>query len=282
MAGALTRILVETAHDEIDKRADRCVSVAARCTKMQKRSLGGLHPHDPDRALGVDPRAVHLERQFHRCRETLGELGQLDRGAGVQPDLVGEERGSNNGRLGHGHESNPHSSYLAAAYCGDNSSAIRFTVSSDEPPDASVAAITAPSTIGALHTATRPRRFSSSISTAISLLVSAPPRSTRITTPAGVQARSIAARMAATSVPRPPSALPPVKARGTVSPTICRTMSAAPSATLLEWETMTTPTFAAAFRVIASTPDRVADGRDHQRGGSRSGIEVPNRPLAEK
>src|SRR6267154_5932877 len=81
MVGALTRILVETAHDEIDKRADRCVSVAARCTKMQKRSLGGLHPHDPDRALGVDPRAVHLERQFHRCRETLGELGQLDRGA---------------------------------------------------------------------------------------------------------------------------------------------------------------------------------------------------------
>src|SRR5260370_18119170 len=103
-----------------------------------------------------------------------------------------------------------------------------------------------------------------------------------MTTPAGVQARSIAARMAATSVPRPPWALPPGKATGTVSPTIWRTISAAPSATLFEWETMTTPTFAAAFRVIASTPDRVADGRDHQRGGSRARIEVPDRTLAEK
>src|SRR5260370_196708 len=86
-----------------------------------------------------------------------------------------------------------------------------------------------------------------------------------MTTPAGVQARSIAARMAATSVPRPPSALPPVKARGTVSPTIWRTMSAAPSATLLECETMTTPTCAAVFRVMASGSDRVAAARYNQR-----------------
>src|ERR1700716_1137588 len=103
-----------------------------------------------------------------------------------------------------------------------------------------------------------------------------------MTTPAEVQARSIAARMAATSVPRPPSALPPVKARGTVSPTICRTMSAAPSATLLECETMTTPTFPVVFRFIASDSDRIADGRDHQRGGSRARIEVPDRTLAQK
>src|SRR5882757_6382452 len=170
----------------------------------------------------------------------------------------------------------------ATAYCGDSSSATRFTISSGEPPDASVAAITAPSTIGALHTATRPRRFSSSISTAISLLVSAPPRSTSMTTPAGVQARSIAARMAATSVPKPPSTLPPVKARGTAPPTIWRTMSAAPSATLLECETMTTPTCAAVLRVMASGSDRIADGRNHQRRGSRARIEVPDRTLAQK
>src|SRR5258708_25323352 len=100
-------------------------------------------------------------------------------------------------------------------------------------------------------------------------------------TPAGVQARAIAARMAATSVPRPPSALPPVKARGTVSPTIWRTMSAAPSATLVECETMTTPTCAAVFRIIASGSDRIADGRDHQRRGSRARIEVPDRTLAQ-
>ena len=35
---------------------------------------------------------------------------------------------------------------------------MRLTVSNVEPPDASVAAMTAPSTIGALHTTTRPRR----------------------------------------------------------------------------------------------------------------------------
>src|SRR3984893_195041 len=270
MVGTLTPILVETARDEIDERANRCIGVTARCAKVQKRSLGSLHPHDLDRAFGVDPRAVRLERQLHRRRETLGELGQLDRRARVQADLVGEERGSDDGRrLGHGHKAILTPCHLAAAYCGDSSSAIRFTVSSDEPPDASVAAITAPSTMGALHTATRPRRFSSSISTAISLLVSAPPRSTSMTTPAGGPARSIAAMKAATSVPTPPSALPPVKARGTVSPTIWRTMSAAPSATLLECETMTTPTFAAGFRAIASASDRIADGGDHPRGGSR-------------
>ena len=44
---------------------------------------------------------------------------------------------------------------------------------------AAAAAITAPSTIGALQTTTLLWRSPSSISTAISLLVSAPPRSTR-------------------------------------------------------------------------------------------------------
>ena len=74
----------------------------------------------------------------------------------------------------------------------------------DEPPEASVAAITAPSTIGALHTTTLPRLSSGSISTAISLFVSAPPRSTRMATPAGDQARSIAAMIPSTDGPQAP------------------------------------------------------------------------------
>ena len=99
---------------------------------------------------------------------------------------------------------------LRSPYCGVSSSAMRFTVSKVEPPEASVAAMTAPSTIGALHTTTRPRRSSSSISMAISLFVSAPPRSTRI----GHARRqtmlvSMAAMIAPTSVPRPPSGSPP-------------------------------------------------------------------------
>ena len=65
-----------------------------------------------------------------------------------------------------------------------------------------MAAMTAPSTIGALHMTTRSRRRSSSISIAISLFVSAPPRSTRTATPASDQARSMAVMIAATSVPR--------------------------------------------------------------------------------
>ena len=81
-----------------------------------------------------------------------------------------------------------------------------------------------------------------SISIAISLLVSAPPRSTRMATPASDQASSIAAMIASTLVPSPPSGLPPHQASGTSSPTIWRTMSAAPSATFGECETMTMPT----------------------------------------
>src|SRR5271169_202674 len=78
---------------------------------------------------------------------------------------------------------------LPAGDHGDNSSAVRRTVARFAPPEASVAAITAPSTIGALQTTTRPRFSSASISIAISLLVSAPPRSTRIATPASDHAR---------------------------------------------------------------------------------------------
>ena len=83
----------------------------------------------------------------------------------------------------------------------------------------------------ALQIVTRPRRRSSSISIAISAFISAPPRSTSTATPRSDHAVSIAAEIAATSVPRPPSGLPPHAASGTLSPTIWRTMSPAPRAT---------------------------------------------------
>ena len=45
-----------------------------------------------------------------------------------------------------------------------------------------------------------------------------------------------------TLVPSPPAGSPPHQASGTSCPTIWRTMSAVPSATSGEWETMTMPT----------------------------------------
>src|SRR5439155_18389349 len=182
---------------------------------------------------------------------------------------------------------------VQAAPVGDNSSAVRRTASSAAPPEASVAAITAPSTTGASQTRNLFRRTGSSRSIAISLLVSAPPRSTRITTPASDQARSIAVTIAATSVPRPPSGLPPVHASGTLSPTICRTMSAAPSATLGECDTITTPTLATFIPPCFSFPLRRnpslcaivhchADRGDHQRRRARTRIHVPDRTLAQE
>src|SRR5688500_18294474 len=94
------------------------------------------------------------------------------------------------------------------------SSAVWRTISTLAPPAASVAATTAPSTTGALQSRTLLRRSSGSISIAISLLVSAPPRSTSTTTPALDQARSMADMIWPTSVPSPPDGFPPVQAKG--------------------------------------------------------------------
>ena len=80
---------------------------------------------------------------------------------------------------------------------------------SGDPPEASAAAMTAPSTMGALQMTARSRRSGGSISTAISLLVSAPPRSTSTATPFSLQTLSMAPMIAPTSVPSPPSGLPP-------------------------------------------------------------------------
>src|SRR4029077_7853267 len=99
--------------------------------------------------------------------ECLRKLGQLDRGPGMQAHLVSHENRCP--KLAHPRV--PHQT-------GVSSSAVRCTTSSEAPEAASVAAITAPSTTGALQTTTRLRRSSGNISIAISLLVSAPPRST--------------------------------------------------------------------------------------------------------
>ena len=102
------------------------------------------------------------------------------------------------------------------------------------PPRVSVAAITAPSTIGELQITTCSRcPVSGNSSIAISLLVSAPPRSTRTATPAAEHAldrrancRHVGAEAAVGS------AAAEWATRHLRRPTISRTMSAAPSATL--------------------------------------------------
>src|SRR5207244_3235014 len=74
------------------------------------------------------------------------------------------------------------------------------------------AAMIAPSTIGELQRTTCRRRSSGNSSIAISLLVSAPPRSTRMATPRGDPACSIARSTFWTSLPSPPSGLTPAAA----------------------------------------------------------------------
>ena len=72
---------------------------------------------------------------------------------------------------------------------------MRLTVAKSDPPQASVAAITAPSTTGASQITTLRCCSAGNISIAISLLVSAPPKSTRIATPASDHALSIAVQL---------------------------------------------------------------------------------------
>src|SRR6478735_4790203 len=258
-------LLIELACDDIDERSERGGSIFAAGLEMKHFALGRLDAHDLHRALGIGPRAGRAGRDLYTGAEALGGLGKLHRGPGMKPDLVGEQ-GAGRHLL---HPCIPLATLPLAGigrhlvHADINSSAVACTTASVEPPDASVAAITAPSTMGALQMTMRSRRSSGIISTAISLLVSAPPRSTRMATPASDHALSIAAMMAATSVPRPPSALPPAAASGTLSPTTWRTMSTAPSATLAECDTMTMPTFLLAGMLSGS--DGVADCGGEQR-----------------
>src|SRR5580692_48473 len=98
---------------------------------------------------------------------------------------------------------------------------------------------------------------------AISLLVSAPPRSTRMATPLGDHALLMASIINDTLVPRPPSGSPPQNATLTSLPTIWRTMSAVPLAMSLECDTMTIPTVS----FMAGPPTHC---RRHAKGRSSS------------
>src|SRR3982074_421263 len=120
-------------------------------------------------------------------------------------------------------------------------SAAAATASRSLSIDASTAAITAPSTKGALLSTTRPFP-SQSCSIAICVLSTALPRSTRMSTPAGPRTSSIAPRMAVASVPSRPSAVPPATAIFTLPWVIWAASSRTPSASwrLCETSTMLT------------------------------------------
>src|SRR5436309_6545140 len=107
--------------------------------------------------------------------------------------------------------------------------------------EASTAAITAPSTKGALLSSTRPPLLES-CSMAICVLSTALPRSTKISTPSGPRTSSIAPRIAVASVPSRPSAVPPATAIFTLPWVIWAASSRTPSASwrLCETSTMLT------------------------------------------
>src|SRR4051812_13596594 len=219
--------IIEIALDQLQDSAHSVRRLIAVGPEVKGTAVRCLHRHHLHDALSVDPRALSIQGDLDLSGEGLRQHGELQGRPCMKTGGMSEE-----------------SPACGDAHCGESSSAVFFTSASEAPLAASAAAITAPSTIGSFQMTTFLWRSSSRISTAISLLVSAPPRSTRIATPESDHALSIASMIAGTLVPKPPSGLPPVQATGTSAPTICRTMSAAPSATLGEWETITMPTFA--------------------------------------
>src|SRR5882724_5575174 len=219
------RVLIEVALDEADQRFQRLRGIVSIGPEEDGRAHTKFETHHAHDALGIDPVLRPFAPHPDFGIEALGELGQLHGRPRMETHLMGDEDGAF-GRVRH--------HCFQARHRGESSSAVARTAWRLPPPAASVAAITAPSTIGALQTTTLSRRSSGSISIAISLLLSAPPRSTRIATPLGDQALSMAARIEATSVPSPPAGLPPLNAIGISLPTIWRTMSMVPLATSCE------------------------------------------------
>src|SRR6267378_5170623 len=116
--------------------------------------------------------------------------------------------------------------------------AVLTTTSRSLSIEASTAAITAPSTKGALLRMTRPCPLAS-CSMAIWVLSTALPRSTRISTPSGPRTSSIAPRIAVASVPRRPSAVPPATAICTLPCVIWAASSRTPSASCRLCDTST-------------------------------------------
>src|SRR5712692_8893595 len=216
--------ILEISIDERYERLQRGLSIRPLRTKIDGRVFRRLRRHHLDDTLCIDPGPVGRQPEIDTRIEGLRKLGQLDRGARMQPDFMSHEHRCP--KLIH-FRVPPHQT-------GVSSSAVRRTASSVAPDAASVAAMTAPSTTGALQTTTRSLRSSGNISIAISLFVSAPPRSTRMATPRSDQACSIALMIASTLVPNPPPGSPPHQPSGTSRPTICSTMRAVPRATSAE------------------------------------------------
>src|SRR5438132_702951 len=136
-------------------------------------------------------------------------------------------------------------------------SAAAATASRSLSIDASTAAITAPSTKGALLSSTRPSP-SESCSIAIWVLSTALPRSTRINTPSGPRTSSIAPRIAVASLPSRPSAVPPATATFTLPWVIWAASSRTPSASWRLCETRTMLTVPISLR---QDLERVGGGR---------------------
>ena len=203
-----------------------------------------------------------IERDFHRRREGLGQLGELHRRARMQADRVCEHASRSRSDAAFGP---PDSAFGSRSGLIPATTLLPFASpsASEAPPEASVAAITAPSTIGALQTTTWParrRRASRSPSRCWSRRrrdrrVWRRPPPTRPCRWRSMIALDIGAEPAIRRCRR-------THASGTSSPTIWRTMSAVPSATIGECDTMTMPTL-----LMLTAPDFAP--RPHQIARSR-------------
>src|SRR5690348_2235763 len=182
---------IEVAAHELDQSRHRLGRVVAMGAEVQRRTLGRLECHHLHDALGIDPRSILGQAQLDPAGESLGELRQLDGRTRMQADLMLNDARARDCAFRDG----------PVVHRAEYSSAVCRTVSTLDPPAASVAATTAPTTRGALQFSTRLRFSSGSISIAISLLVCARPRSSSTTTPLSDQARSMAAMIWPTSVP---------------------------------------------------------------------------------
>src|SRR4051794_18502266 len=142
--------LVEVALDQGAQLRERGPGAFAIGFELDQRPGAELQSHHLDHALRVDPFSVGCATNADNAGKALGELGELDRGPGMQAGRVGD------------HHLGAHGGH------GPSSSAAAQTASSEPPPEASVAATTAPSTMGALQIRTTEERSPSSISIAIS------------------------------------------------------------------------------------------------------------------
>src|ERR1700722_2934044 len=173
--------LIEVACDQRAKFDNRELGVIASNRDLQPASFGDPQRHQPHNTLGIHPLAAVIAPDQNAGAKLFGKPGEPDRRPGVQ--ACG--RGNHHRDL----------QFLASAQGRilsqrRNSSAAFLTCSRSAPEAASAAATMAPSTRGALQIVTRPRRSGGTRSTAISELVSAPPRSTNTATPASDQTDS--------------------------------------------------------------------------------------------